>query len=444
MRIRKGVRGLDGASQERANQKGRAKLTMPCKRAFLMVGAAFIGLSGPSGAYGQTLRVGLSGSVLNNIETVQPDMALAENSSVYNALLTGSRANNDLGRSSSVDLIDSTEQIILASLQTGDETNASGSTGNPVPVFRKNDTNSDELRNREINRRNRQNRIDEPRLEPMFGPDNDDEAFDELQSNAEAHEEEFSPRVETLSGFTSILTLLTPEDTQLSLGIGPVLRPDYFGSDNYEFEADPQVFIQIGNFSFFDDDGADLALFGFSGFRFGPSLRLAGDRDENDNPELTGLDPVGFTFELGGFVSTTFLDRYSFKFKVRRGIDTGHRGVIVDAFGTALLFRYGPFSTSLSAQTSWIGGNYADAFFSVSETESIASGLSQFNARSGFRNIGGSINGYLNLGNRWSINPYFQYDYVIGNIVNSPLIAEIGSRSQARAGFHVIRQFKIF
>jgi len=288
-------------------------------------------------------------------------------------------------------------------------------------------------------RRARQN-IDEPQLEPMFGR-RDDDTGDQIDS----HEQNFvAPVVEKLSGFTSILTLLTPEETQLSLGIGPVFKPDYFGSDDYEVQPDPQVFIQFQNFSFFDDDGADLALFGFSGFKLGPSLRLVGDRREEENPALEGLGDVGVTFELGGFASTTFRERYSFKFKVRRGIATGHRGLIVDACGTALLFRYGRFSTSISAQASWIGNDYADTFFSITDAQSTNSGLRQFEARSGFRNLGGSLNGYINLGQRWSLNPYIQYDYIIGNVADSPLVADLGSRNQFRTGFHLIRQFKLF
>ncbi len=291
--------------------------------------------------------------------------------------------------------------------------------------------------------RDRQN-IDEPTLRPFFGGRirQDDDAND--QTVDEINDERPTQVVPLKSGFTSILTLLTPEKTDLSLGVGPVLRPDYLGSDDYEVGVDPQVFFKLRNFVFFDDDGADLALFGFSGFRLGPSIRIAGDRDEDENIALTGLGNISETFEFGGFAATTLVNRYSIKFKVRKGISSGHRGLIVDAFGTALLFKYGPFSTSVSAQASWVGNNYANAFFTVTPEQSVNSGLSQFQSRSGFRNIGGSLNGYLNLGQRWSLNPYIQYDRIIGNFRNTPIIADFGSPDQVRVGFHIIRQFRLF
>jgi len=303
----------------------------------------------------------------------------------------------------------------------------------------------DDPNTRRDDRRDSQN-IDEPALFPMFGPRR---STVEDEEDRETHFDSSDPtydesRVRPLRGFTGILTFLTPDDTDLSIGVGPIIRPDYFGSDNYEVDVDPQVYVRIRNLEFIDDDGADIALLGFSNFRFGPSIRLRGRRDEDENSALQGLGDVGLTFEAGGFAAATFVDRYSVKFKVRKGVATGHRGLIVDAYGTALLFRYGPLSTSITAQASWIGNDFADAYFSVTPEQSAASGLPVFDADSGFRNIGGSLNGYINLGERWSINPYISYDYIIGDIGKTPIIDDRGNRSQVRAGFHLIRQFKLF
>ena len=297
---------------------------------------------------------------------------------------------------------------------------------------------------RPLNPREKQD-IDEPRLTPMFSRRKRERVFED--SDVEYIGDgtlEDGGEDENEGAFTGILTLLTPSATDFSVGVGPVFRPDYFGSDDYIVDVDPQVFVRLSNFVFFDDDGADLALFGFSGFNVGPSIRIVGERSEDDNPALTGLGTVGTTFELGGFASTTFVDRFNVRFKVRKGIQTGHRGLIVDAFGTALLFRRGRFSSSISAQATWIGHNYANAFFTVTPEQSQASGLSAYDASSGFRNIGGSLNGYINLGQSWSVNPYVTYDLVIGGIADTPIIADLGSRNQFRAGFHIIRQFSLF
>jgi outer membrane scaffolding protein for murein synthesis (MipA/OmpV family) len=246
-----------------------------------------------------------------------------------------------------------------------------------------------------------------------------------------------------LRDFVGVLTFLAPSNTDLSLGVGPVYRPDYFGSDDYELEPDPEVYIKFRNFVFLDNDGADFALFGFSGFSFGPSVRLVGDRDEDDNPALAGLGDVDHTLEVGGFAATKFVDRFLFRFKIRKGVAGGHDGLIVDAAGTALLFRYGRVSTSFSGNASWIGNRYADTYFSVSPTQSAASGMPVYDAPRGMRDIGGSFNAYVNVGKRWSINPYVSYRYIFDDFAATPFIALEGDRNQYVAGFHLMREFEL-
>ncbi len=281
-----------------------------------------------------------------------------------------------------------------------------------------------------------QQSIDEPYLDPIFGTKRPAPKQPEV-----INDEEYAGEVQRARGLVGILTFLTPDTTDLSVGVGPVVQPDYFGSDDFELEADPQVYVKFRNFVFLDDDGADFALFGFSGFSFGPSLRIVGDRRENENPALVGLGDIGTTFELGGFAATTFADSVSFRFKVRRGVATGHRGLIVDASSTALLFRWGPVSTSVTGQTSWIGENYADAFFSVTPDQSLASGLAEYDAQRGFRDVGGSFNAYINVGKRWSINPYISYRYVLDEYAETPIIRDLGDRNQFVVGFHLMREF---
>lgn len=281
--------------------------------------------------------------------------------------------------------------------------------------------------------------IDEPRLRPLFGPTPTGDADPDITGTRVS----LGPE-DRDNSFFGALTFLIPDTTDLSIGVGPVYRPDYFGSDNYELRPDPQAYVKFRNFVFFDDDGVDFAVLGFSRFRFGPSLRFRGRRRDTDNEALNGLGDVGETFEFGGFAATTFYDRFSFKAKVRHGLKTGHRGTIVDGYLTGLLFRAGRFSLSASGQASWIGDKYSDAYFSVSPDQAISSGLPQYDADAGFRNVGGSINAYINIRDKWSLNPYATYDYVFGGVADTPIIDQFGTRHQFTVGFHLMREFRLF
>lgn len=287
-----------------------------------------------------------------------------------------------------------------------------------------------------------QQSIDEPRLDPIFGKPRAPRPDDRPRvTNDEEFDQDKGWR--PLRDFVGVLTFLAPSNTDLSLGVGPEYRPDYFGSDDFKWVADPEVYVKFRNFVFLDNDGADIALVGFSGFSFGPSFRITGDRDEDDNVALTGLGDIDHTFEVGGFAATKFVDRFLFRFKIRKGVAGGHDGLIVDAAGTALLFRYGRVSTSLSANASWIGERYADTYFSVSPAQSLASGLPAYDAPRGMRDIGGSLNAYVNIGRRWSLNPYVSYRYIFDDYAQTPFIAQFGDRNQYVAGFHLMREFNL-
>jgi outer membrane scaffolding protein for murein synthesis (MipA/OmpV family) len=326
-----------------------------------------------------------------------------------------------------------------------------------------------------------QRQIDEPQLSPMiFGPTKEEER-DKIRQDLELQEEAAiltaaqeedanlldEPKVRPLifgdppegedavagsitlgekddnRGFFGALNFLMPSETNLSIGVGPVYQPDYFGSDDYEFDADPQVYVKFRNFVFLDNDGADFGIIGFSRFRAGPTMRIRGRRDQDDNPALQGLDDVGMTFEFGGFIATTFLDRFAFKAKARHGLKTGHRGTVVDGYLTALLFRAGPVSVATSGQATWIDNRYADAYFSVTPDQSVRSGgrLTVYDVDSGFRDVGGSVNAYINIGDRWSLNPYATYQYIFRDYAETPIIADFGERHQFSVGFHIMREF---
>ncbi len=300
----------------------------------------------------------------------------------------------------------------------------------------------DELEAIEISREQQRDarQIDDPSTRPLlFGPPVGENEED-LSNDAwriSLGENDGEP------GFFGVLTFLTPDATNLSVGVGPEYEPDYFGSDDYEFNADPQVFVKFRNFLFLDDDGASFGLLGFSRFRVGPTIRIRGRRDQDENPALFGLGDVGTTFEFGGFVATTFLDRFAINAKARHGLKTGHRGTVVEGNFTALLFRAGPVSMSSSAQATWVGNRYADAYFSVTPEQSARSRgvLDVYDADAGFQDIGGSVNLYINIGDRWSLNPYATYDYIFDDYAQTPIIREFGDRNQFRVGFHIMREF---
>lgn len=284
--------------------------------------------------------------------------------------------------------------------------------------------------------------VDEPRLSPLlFGKRRE---FEGDQTATVVRRREDSEN----DGFFSAINTLIPSQTDLSLGVGPVYEPDYFGSDDYEFNADPQIYVKFRNAVFLDNEGVDLAVLGFSRFRIGPTIKIRGRRDQDENDALLGLGDVGTTFEFGGFVATTFLDRFAARARVRHGLKTGHRGTVAQGTLTALLFRSDLFSLGAAGEIIWVGERYADAFYSVTQAQSDRSAqinpngrLAVFDAGRGFESAGVNVTGYINIADRWSLNPYVKYQRIFENFADTPIIEDFGSADQFTVGFHIQREF---
>ena len=244
------------------------------------------------------------------------------------------------------------------------------------------------------------------------------------------------------NGFIAMTNLLVPETTQLLFGVGPQFQPDYFGSDNYEIRADPQVYIRVNNFIFSNETGAEFGVFGVNNLRFGPTLKLVGNRNGNDNAALNGLDPVGRTVEFGGFGAIDIRERYTIKIRYRHALATGHRGGRITGEGSMLLYQRGRISTSLSATTTWMGNDFAEAYFTVSPIEAARTQFPVFQAESGFRDIGGALNGWVRLGDHWALHPYAYYSRILPAAADSPVVAVTGSRDQYIIGLHFMRELR--
>ena len=78
----------------------------------------------------------------------------------------------------------------------------------------------------------------------------------------------------------------------------------------------------------------------------------------------------------------------------------------------------------------------------MNPAQALASGLPEYDADRGLRDVGGSFNAYVNIGKRWSLNPYVGDRYIFDGIADTPIIDDFGDRNQYTVGFHLMRQFE--
>ena len=191
--------------------------------------------------------------------------------------------------------------------------------------------------------------------------------------------------------------------------------------------------------------GAEFTVYKTDTFRLAPVTRFNFGRDEDgatplcfvckETDDLVGLREVDFTFEVGGRAAYSF-GNFEASVEVRQGVN-GHEGLIGEAslsysgsgslFGKSAFYAFGP-------TLSFADDNYFDAFFSVSSSESLASGLTAFNAEGGLLSYGLQASLFVPLNDKFSLVGFAEFERLTGDAADSSLVVERGSPNQAVFG----------
>ena len=200
------------------------------------------------------------------------------------------------------------------------------------------------------------------------------------------------------------------DDTYITVGAGVSVGPSYDGSDDYVFSVLPVATGAVGGIAFSprgpglafdivrDTQGAAVD------FQFGPVFTVNLDRVNNiDDPVVELLGERDVAIEIGPSVGVQFnrllnpFDSVTAAVDVKWDVAGAHNGMLV----TPSLTYSTPVSqgaaVSLSLNAEYVDDDYADYYFSVSPAGSLASGLPVFGADGGFKNVGASLFGGIDL-----------------------------------------------
>lgn len=244
----------------------------------------------------------------------------------------------------------------------------------------------------------------------------------------------------------SITDVLFPGVTNIRLGLGPVLSPDYEGSDDYNIRPLPLVSFRYKDLIEVDNNHLRVNVFGLNPtfhekhFRAGPQLKIDFGRDENDNPALAGLGNIGTSVELGVFGSYTAGPTRT-RIRFLHDVAGGHSGTKVLGDVRLVLLKTDTTAVSGSLSTTWADNRYMDEFFSINAAQSLASGMTTFNAGSGIKDAGIGITANYRLSRRWAVLVHADYKRLLGDAADSPIVAQRGSPNQAAAGVFAIFSF---
>ena len=231
-----------------------------------------------------------------------------------------------------------------------------------------------------------------------------------------------------------------------TIGAGGVVLPDYEGSNDYRFIPAVAARGRISGISFFTRATylyVDVVPRGAGKLELdaGPIIGVRLNRTGKVKDDFVDALPNRKkAIEAGGFIGLTAhgltnpYDALSVRLDVVKDVGTAHGSTIISPtidFGTPLS-RTIYVGASLSAD--WVGGGYADYYYSITPADTLRSGLRTFDADGGFKGwkagllANHSLTGDLTHG--LSLFGTANYSRLAGDFKRSPIVADRGSASQ--------------
>jgi outer membrane protein len=215
-----------------------------------------------------------------------------------------------------------------------------------------------------------------------------------------------------------------PKDAErqwaLSLGVAGGVAPDYEGSDDYEFGFGPNIAFSWRDRIFYKGKSLGANLLKTKNLKAGPILSWTSGRDEDDNNRLTGLGDVDSSIEAGGFIAYR-MKPMRFRMEVRQDVNSGHEGALVElSGGTGLPFDKPLAFFSLGA--TWASDDYMESFFGIDAQQSAASGLQEYSAESGIKDVNLGFTAGYSITNPWRVGGKLEYKRLVGDAEDSPIV----------------------
>jgi len=235
--------------------------------------------------------------------------------------------------------------------------------------------------------------------------------------------------------------------TDVHLGAGTLLSPDYEGSDDYGISVRPLFSFRYRDLVEVDTKRLNVNLIGSNlllpneRFKAGVLLEVDFGRDESDHANLQGLGDVDIGLETGVFFSY-HSGPVRARIRLQQEVAGGHSGMRAIGDLRLIFYKTEKLVTAGSIGLTWSDGDYMDAFFSITGNQSAASGLPAFNAGSGFKDAGFSLSARYSLSRHWSLLAHTSYARLLGDAKDSPIVRQGGSPDQLLGGVFALYRFQ--
>jgi len=230
---------------------------------------------------------------------------------------------------------------------------------------------------------------------------------------------------------------------------GPAITNEYIGSK--ERETVPMVIsnFQLGQFEFeVEGLSARAAVINNHDWTIGVAGTFDFGRDnEITNNIVASFEPIDSNAGLGLYFNRSFsnqwLEEDSLDFRVSavKDVSNVHNGVLTTFTSSYTFPLYLPWRFEFEVEATHSDSNYTNRYFGVSEIDSKNSGLSQYRAGSGFRDISFNSNIGFFINSHWGAFMRIGYSRLLNDAADSPIVIQQGSVNQTFVGLGLFHRF---
>ena len=220
------------------------------------------------------------------------------------------------------------------------------------------------------------------------------------------------------------------------VGVGGEYKPDFEGANRAMLSPVPIFAIRrAGSTEQFRGprDSSSIAVVDFGDLRAGPAAKFVSSRKASNYSELNGLGDISTTVELGGFIEYYPVDWFRTRGELRQGIG-GHHGVVADLSADFIVPIIQRLTISAGPRFTWESTNATAPYFGIDAAQALASGLPAYDAKGGPHSVGAGAQVSYRINPQWEVHAYVEYERLLGDAANSPLVTLRGSPNQTTFG----------
>jgi outer membrane scaffolding protein for murein synthesis (MipA/OmpV family) len=229
------------------------------------------------------------------------------------------------------------------------------------------------------------------------------------------------------------LCLMAPavQAADVSVGGGLGFKPDYEGSSDYEAVPVPFANVKFGNGMFVKLLGLNLRanLIPDDMWRLGPVYNYRAERDDVDNSAVDDMKEVSDANELGIFGGFA-IDNWFVSLEYMADIGDAYDGWYSTLRGGYNWIINPSWALSIGASTTYADDDYMQTYFGVTAADAARSGLSQYSADSGIKDVGLDLGLNWIITQSWSAKGIASYTRLVGDADNDSPVVDEGSEDQ--------------